>query len=413
MRRLLRDRRRWMIVALLFSLSLVNYLDRQTLSVLAPVLRKQLHFGPVEYSYIVACFLAAYAIGYATLGPLIDRFGVRRAISCAVVFWSASAMLHATARRWQQLAACRFLLGLGESVNVPAGARAIREWVPKRERGLSMAIFSNGFLWGSILAPPLVSAISLRWGWPAAFLCSGTAGLVWLVVWLRHYRSPPEDRSLSDAERALISEKESNPKALLPWYKVLQQPMCLALFATRFLTDPLPYFFQFWLPEYLQSSRGFTLAMIGILGWIPFMAADVGGPLGGFLSDRLVRRGGRAQDARFRILLGAACLMPLAAIAVRLPSAGMALALIAVILAAQSAWNANLLTLTAEALPVSQTGTLLALASTGGSLGGIVSTLLAGKVIANVGYVPVFTALALPHLAAYAILAKALRRPLA
>jgi ACS family hexuronate transporter-like MFS transporter len=412
MTELFRQHRRWIVVILLFFLSLVNYLDRQTLSVLAPTLRAKLHFGAVEYSYVVASFLAAYAIGYAAFGPLLDRFGVRRALSAAVVFWSISAMLHSTARQWQHLALCRFFLGLGESLNVPAGARAIREWIPKRERGLSMAIFSNGFLWGSILAPPLVSGIALHAGWQSAFLVTGALGFVWLVIWRLRYHSPQEDQSLTPGERALILQDNQAAKRA-PWTSVLRHPFWLALFIARFLTDPLPYFFQFWLPEYLQSQRGFTLAMVGLLGWIPFLAADVGGPLGGFLSDHLIRRGRPASAARYRILLCAAVLMPLAAIAVRTKSAAVALALIAILLAAQSAWNANLLTLTSEVFPLSQTGTLLALASMGGSVGGILSTLAAGQVIARMGYVPVFTALTVPHLAAYGILAILRRRHIA
>jgi ACS family hexuronate transporter-like MFS transporter len=403
---LIRQHRRWIVVILLFFLSLVNYLDRQTLSVLAPTLRAKLHFGAVEYSYVVSCFLAAYAVGYAAFGPLLDHFGVRRVLSLAVVFWSISAALHSAARQWQHLALCRFLLGLGESLNVPGGARAIREWIPKRERGLSMAIFSNGFLWGSILAPPLVSAITLRCGWQAAFLVTAALGFVWLIFWRLRYRAPEHDHALTAAERALVLEENTAAPKSAPWSAVLLHPFCGALFAARFLTDPLPYFFQFWLPEYLESSRGFTLAMVGLLGWIPFLAADVGGPLGGFLSDHLVRKGAVQIESRLRIMFFSACAMPLAAVAVRAPSAVAALVLIAVILAAHSAWNANLLTLTSEVFPVAQTGTLLALASMGGSLGGIVSTLVAGQVIARAGYVPVFTALALPHLVGYAILSR-------
>jgi ACS family hexuronate transporter-like MFS transporter len=295
---------------------------------------------------------------------------------------------------------------LGESLNVPGGARAIREWIPKRERGLSMAIFSNGFLWGSILAPPLVSGLALRFGWQAAFFVTGGMGFVWLVFWRLRYQAPQDDVALTATERAIVFEDNPTMSKSAPWSAVLRHPFCAALFATRFLTDPLPYFFQFWLPEYLQSSRGFTLAMVGLLGWIPFLAADVGGPLGGFLSDRLVRQGDAPLRSRLRVMLFAACAMPLAAVAVQMRSAAVALALIAIILAAHSAWNANLLTLTSEVFPVAQTGTLLALASMGGSLGGIVSTLLAGQVISRVGYVPVFTVLALPHLLAYAILAR-------
>lgn len=406
------EKKRWLIIVLLFSLSMINYLDRQNLSVLAPTLRDELGFGTIEYSYIVTSFLVAYTIGYSFCGRVLDRIGVKIGLSLAIVFWSIAGMLHALAAGWIALAVCRFLLGIGESFTAPGGAKAVSEWAPKRERGLSMAIFSNGFLWGAILAPPIVSLIALRFGWQAAFLITGAVGFIWLAVWWAFYDAPENHKSITAEERAYIlkerdSGAESAPATLL---QLIRHPYCYGLFVARLLTDPLPYFFTFWMPEYLQSSRGFTLATIGLFGWIPFLAADVGGPGGGALSDFLVRRGWKPRQARFRVMLGAACMMPLSLVAVYTNSTGLSLALIALLLGAQSCWGVNLLTATSEVFPRSQAGTLVALSAMGGSIGGIISTLMTGQIISRYGYVPVFTVLGFLHLSAYLFLTLVIRR---
>ena len=180
---------RWRIVALLFFLSVLNYLDRQALSVLAPTLRATFGFSTVEYSYIVATFLVAYTIGYVFCGAVIDRIGVRLAVVAALAVWSVAGMLHALATGWVTLALCRFLLGLGESFNAPAGMKAIAEWIPKRERGLCTAIFSNGNIVGAIIAPPFVTFVSLRYGWQWGFLATGLLGFIYLIFWLKFYSS--------------------------------------------------------------------------------------------------------------------------------------------------------------------------------------------------------------------------------
>jgi len=407
----LTEHRRWLIVALLFCLSVINYLDRQTLSVLAPTLRGEMGFTTVEYSYIVTSFMVAYTIGYLFCGRALDRIGVKIGIALAIGFWSLAGMLHAAAAGWFGLAVCRFLLGLGESFNAPGGAKAIGEWIPRRERGLSMAIFSNGNIWGAIIAPPMVSFAALTFGWQWGFLTTGAVGLLWLAVWLWFYDSPEKHRAISPDERAYILQERGAEEAPAQssMLQLLKHPSCCGMFFARLLTDPLPFFFTFWMPEYLSNNRGFTLALIGALGWIPFLAADVGGPGGGALSDWLVRRGWQPQAARLRVMLGAALMMPLSALAVRTGSAGLSLAIIALLLASHSCWIVNLLTASSEAFPRSQVGAVVALSSMGGSIGGIISNLLTGQVIAAYGYVPVFTALALLHPAAYVILNLALR----
>jgi ACS family hexuronate transporter-like MFS transporter len=409
--RFFRDRYRWLIVGLLFFMSVNNYLDRQALSVLAKTLREKLHFGTVEYSYIVTGFLVAFAIGYTFCGVLLDRYGVRRVYAIALAAWTVAIFFHAAAASWISLALCRFALGLGESFNTPAGAKIVADWVPRRERGLSMAIFSNGNMIGAMIAPPLISAVALHFGWQWSFVVSGSVGLVVLAVWWRVYHPPEVHPRVSAQELAYIrQERGETSAATASWRVVLRNPLCWGFLGARFLTDSLSFFFSFWLPEYLQTSRGFSLALLGIVGWIPFLAADLGGPGGGALSDWFVRRGIATRKARLSLMAGAALLMPLSLWAVRTPSAALAVGLIAVLLMAASCWNVNLLTLASESVPRGQVGTLFALSGLGGAIGGIISTLATGQTIQRFGYVPVFTVIGALHLSAFVILMIALHR---
>ena len=425
----LRTHLRWGVVALLFFTALLNNLDRMVLSVLAPTLKADLAFGDVEYSYVVSAFLAAYAIGYTFCGKVLDRVGVKLGMMAALVFWSVAGMGHAAAIGWLSLAACRFLLGLGESFNSPGGVKAIAEWIPRRERGLCMAVFSNGNVLGSIIAPPLVAFLSLHLGWRWAFGLTGGLGLVLWAVWRHVYHSPENHPRLTDEERAVImadrtggsrscATEPADAQERVPpanadaqervppgIFALLRQPKCAGFFVARLLTDPIVYFFTFWLFSYLKEERHFTLAMIGAVGWIPFLASDVGGPGGGALSDWLVRHGWKPRRARLALMLFAACVMPVSILAVLTPNAWLSIACIALILGSQSCWMANQLTLISESVPRSHVASLLALSALGGSLGGIAANLLAGRAIHAAGYVPVFCALGFCHLTAFAVLA--------
>ena len=405
---------RWGVVALLFFTAMLNNLDRMVLSVLAPTLKESLSFGDIEYSYIVASFLAAYSIGYLFCGRILDRVGVKVGLVAALLFWSVVGMGHAAAVGWFSLAAFRFLLGLGESFNAPGGAKALAEWVPRRERGLCMAVFSNGNVLGSIIAPPLVAFLSLHFGWRWAFVVTGGLGFALWAVWHRVYHSPERHPRITEEERNLIlaDQREAAQAAAAQveagerpsMLALLRQPTCVGFFVARLLTDPIAYFFAFWLPSYLKAERGFTLAMIGAIGWIPFLASDIGGPGGGALSDWLIRRGWNPRKARLTLMLFAASCMPAAIVAVLVPSAWVAIACIAIVLGAQSCWMANQLTLISESVPRTHTASLMALSAIGGSVGGIAANLLAGRVISAAGYVPVFTVIAFCHLTAFLVL---------
>jgi len=247
----------------------------------------------------------------------------------------------------------------------------------------------------------------LHFGWRWAFIVTGAAGFVLLAIWWRRYDNPDKHPRVTPAEReyittSLAKTEPAGPK--LSMLALISNPLCFGFFMARFLTDSWSYFLSFWLPEYLTHSRGFTLATIGLVGWLPYLAADVGGPGGGAMSDWLVRRGWQPAKARRALMLFAACLMPLALVAVRTDYIWVAVGLIGLLFAAQTCWMANQLTLISESVSRQNVATLLSLSALGGSIGGIVSNLLVGRAVDSVGYVPVFTVFGVLHLVAFGVL---------
>jgi len=411
-RAFLQEHRRWLITALLFFISLISYLDRQTLSVLANTLDQTLGVSPAQYSYVVTAFLIGSGIGYSFAGRVIDRLGARISFAVAVAVWSVVAVLHSLAVGWISLLVLRLILGLGESFATPTAAKVLTAWIPRRERGLCWAVFSMGNFVGAVIAPPLVVWLTLRYNWRISFVATGALGFALLLVWLWFYDNPEKHRMVSASERKVILEgRDLTPVAFgrVSTLRLLRHPAVLGFFFTRFFTDSFTLFFVFWLPAYFQTSRAFTLAMIGLMAWIPYLGADVGFLTGGAISDWLVRRGVDSRRARKGVMLVAACLMPLTLVAVRVQAAPLALGLITFIMLLQAAWNTNLTTLTIESTPPQHVASVIAVALLGGTLGGSISTLLTGRVIAAVGYVPVFTALGFVHLTAYAIMSAGLR----
>lgn len=406
--------RRWGIVVLLAAFSVVNYLDRQALSVLAPTLRDELGITTAQYSYIVSAFLAAYAVGYLVAGRVLDRWGVKLGLAIALGVWSLAGIAHAAAIGWLSLAACRVVLGVGQSFNSPGGMKSLSEWIPRGERGLAAAVFSNANSLGAVLAPPIVAALALWGGWRMAFLVVGAGGFVLLALWGWIYASPEKHRWLRPAEREIILRERTEaspvvaPSASAPktsYLDLLRDPVCRGLCLIRFFTDPFAYFLSFWLLDYFQTVRGFSLETVALLGWIPYLASPLlGGPLGGAMSDWLVRRGWEPRRARQRLMLTAALLTPMALIAVRTEQTWLAIMIVTLLVAANSCWMVNLLTLATDLVPSRQVGSLVSLSGVTGSLGGIASTLLAGQWIGAVGYVPVFTALGFVHLLGFGIL---------
>ncbi|MFA5263643.1 MAG: MFS transporter, partial [Opitutaceae bacterium] len=274
---------RWYVAGMLCFASGLNYLDRQTLSVLAQTIQDELHLTTIQYSHITSAFLVSYTIMYAVSGWLIDLLGTRRSFLLFVSGWSVANILHVFARTALQFSFFRFLLGATESGNFPAGVKVVTEWFPMRERALAVGIFNAGSAVGAALAAPIVSGVALLWGWRSAFVAGGVLGLVWLVLWLLLYRLPRDHPWLNSEELRLIEEGET-PPAVRPRVSIKQllaTREAWGCILARMLTDPISYFFIFWTPKFLQQERGFDLAAIGMYSWIPFVAAALGNIAGG------------------------------------------------------------------------------------------------------------------------------------
>lgn len=397
---------RWYIVVLLCLASELNYLDRQTLSVLAQTIQDELHITTMEYADITFAFLISYTIMYAVSGRLVDWLGTRRSFLIFVSGWSLANMLHAFAWTAGHFMVCRALLGMMEPANFPAGVKAVTQWFPMRERALAIGIFNSGTAIGAALAAPLVAWITLTWGWRYAFIAGGLLGFVWVIVWAMVYRLPREHPRLGATELAHIESDQTGspepPRTRVSTLRLLRMKPVWGCIAARILTDPISYLFIFWTPKFLQQERGFDLADIGKYSWIPFVALAFGNIAGGAIPAWLARRNWTLNRARKTTMFVASCAMPLCFLFVtRVPSAAMAIALISVAMFAHAAW-ANI-TLPAEVFPHHVVGAVTGFGGALGSLVGAFSQKAIGWTVQNLSFTPVFAVAAFMHLTAFAL----------
>jgi MFS transporter, ACS family, hexuronate transporter len=299
---------RWWIGGILFASTVINYLDRQTLSLLAPFLKIEYHWTNTDYANLVIAFRISYSVGQTVFGRFMDRIGTRRGLSITVVFYSAVSMLTSLARGFYSFAAFRFLLGAGESANWPAATKAVSEWFPKRERGLATALFDSGSSIGGAIASWLILWIYFRWGWRPAFAIPGVLGFLWLIVWRLFYQPPESHPRISESEREMIladkaeSNSPSRSSKPLEWSELLKLPQTWGAIIARALTDPVWYFVADWFPIYLVA-KGIELKSGLIAIWIPFLAADLGNFFGGGLSGYLIKRGWSLGWARKAVVI--------------------------------------------------------------------------------------------------------------
>jgi len=394
---------RWYIVVLLCLASELNYLDRQTLSVLAQTIQDDLHLTTMQYADITSAFLFSYTIMYAVSGRMVDWMGTRRSFMLFVSGWSVANMLHAFARTAGQLSFFRFLLGAAEPANFPAGVRAAAEWFPMRERALAVGIFNAGTAIGSAVAAPLVAWIALTWGWRYAFVAGGVLGLVWVVVWALFYRLPREHRWLSAEELAFIESDrphgEMAGRVSIP--TLLRMRETWGCIFARALTDPISYFFFFWTPKFLQEARGYSLADIGKYSWIPFVAAALGNVAGGLAPRWLIRRGWTVNRARKATMLTASCLMPVwCLLIINVPDPALAILFASAAMFCHTLWSN--ITLPAELFPTSVVGTVSGLGGCVGGSTGVVTQQAIGWAVQNLSFTPVFAVCSVVHLTAFA-----------
>ncbi len=370
---------RWGIVALLFVATLLNYLDREVLSIISPVLRGQFCLSAVDYSHLLTAFLLGYTLFQPIAGRFADFAGARLGLAIAMLWWSGAAMLAASVRSPWQLGLILFLMGAGESANWPASVKTIQEWFVPSERGIATGIFNCGSSAGAVMAPALITVLTVHYSWRIAFLVSGAIGLIWIAPWLSIY----QHRAIS-AERVPHSEgRNSNG-----WMKTLRSRNTVALMGARFFADPIWMFFVFWLPDYLNRSRHFSLVQIGATAWLPFLTAMLGNLAGGYLSGRLVRTGLAPRSARVRVMSVAAAVM-LSGCSISFISSPMAaLLVVSVVTFAYSCWAANVLTLPSDLFPKEQVATVVGLSGMAAGVGGILVMLLVGFLVDHFTYMP-------------------------
>ena len=372
------SRLRWIMIALVFWATVINYLDRQALSVAAPVIRQEFGMTNVAYSRVVFAFLLAYTIMNGVSGPLIDRLGTRLGYALCIGWWSIAALLHSLATGVWSLGAARFLLGMGEAGNWPAGVKVVAEWFPEKERALASGLFNSGSAIGAILAPPIVAWILLQFGWKAAFLAVGITGFLWLLVWWPVYRTPAPD-----------VQAEAAAPPISTW-RLFRQRFVWAFTLSKIFMDPVWYFYIFWFPEYLKSTRGFDMASIGKYGWIPFLIAGLGNLFGGLLSGALLNRGWTVDRARKTAVTFFAILMLSAIPAVLVSSVWVAIGFVSLAMVGYTGSLANMLSFPADVYPRNVVSSVYGLASMGSGFGGMVFTLMTGWLVDNMGYTPVF-----------------------
>ena len=348
---------RWRIAALLFAATVINYIDRQTLSVLASEPSAELGLSEIEYSQVVQAFLICYAGMYMVWGRIIDRWGTRVALAVSMVWWSLANAGHALSRGALGLGAFRALLGIGESGNFLAAEKAISEWFPPQERGFANGLVNAAASTGAILAPPLIVLIFTQWGWRTAFVVTGAMGFVWLAFWLRWYWVPERHPRVTSEERSLIESAPGRvPHRPVRWVQLFGFRQTWALFLARVLADPVWWFYLFYLPKYLSAERGFSIVEIGLTAWVPYLTADLGALAGGWLSGRLIRRGLAPVRARKWVMLPAAAVMPLSLLVPAIDSSTVAVGAICAVTFAHMVWKTNLMTMTNDVYPTAVVG---------------------------------------------------------
>ena len=382
---------RWYLLGLLSLITVVNFIDRQGLSVVAPVLRDRLHLTATDYGIIVAAFQLAMMLAEFPMGMLMDRRGVRVGLSAAILWWSLANGMHALARSMWQFCALRFWLGTGQCGNISAGVKTVSRWFPPKERALAVGIFNGGALVGPMIAPPLLVFLTLRYGWQAAFIVPSAFGIVLAIAWFAFYRDPECHPWLSPGELDYIQAGTPAESLTPPSNRtLLRMPQTWGVMLARLLAGPVFQFYLYWLPEYLYRARGLSLQSVGLLAWMPFLCGYVGSIAGGWMAEILIRRG-VSIDATRRLTMGlgaACCLLSVAVVGVRTSES--AVALICVVLAGQSCFSANMYAVVTDEFPSNAAGRVTALTGVANGLSGMLFPLLTGWMVDRFSYAPVF-----------------------
>jgi len=388
---------RWRICALLFWATTLNYIDRQVLGVLAPSLGHALRWTEVDYGYIVSSFQVAYAIGLILAGAVIDRLGTRIGYGLAIAIWGLAAASHASARTVIAFAAARFVLGLGEAGNFPAAVKTVAEWFPRQERAFATGLFNAGCNVGAMLAPAAVPVAVSVWGLRAGFLMTSVLSALWLLTWLLYYRSPERHPALSERELDYIraqEEKGAQATTRIPWARLLRHRQTWAFAVGKFLTDPVWWFFLFWLPKFLHQRYGLNLSQLGPPLVAIYLLADIGSISGGWIAGRFMKIGWSINAARKGAMLVCALAVVPIVLVPRIHELWVAVALVGLATAAHQGWSANLFTTASDLYPSAAVASVVGLGGFAGAIAGALVSTAVGFVLQTTGRYEVVFALA-------------------
>lgn len=372
---------RWTICALIFFATTINYVDRGVIGILAPTLQGELHWSEMDYASTAKWFTFAYALGFLGAGRFLDRVGVKKGYASAIVFWSLAAMSTAFASTLGGFKLARAALGLGESGNFPSAIKATAEWFPKKERAFATGIFNSGTNVGAVITPIIVPFITLRWGWRWAFVFTGALGFLWLIAWLMVYRTPEEHGKLSPAELAYIRSDPIERVTPVSYLGILSHRQTWAFIFGKMMTDPVWWFYLFWLPKFLDSRFGVKLGSIAAPIIVIYVIADLGSIGGGWMSSFLIKRGATVNRGRKLTMLMAAVVIIPTMLAPRAPTLAMAVAIVSVAAAAHQWWSCNLFTLSSDMFPRRAVATVVGLGGFAGAMGGVGFQELTGRIL--------------------------------
>ena len=406
---------RWIVVALLFFATTINYIDRQVIGLLKPTLEVEFGWSEKDYANIVMAFTAAYALGLLVFGRIIDKIGTKMGFSISIVFWSIAACLHGVVKTTFGFGIARAALGWGESGNFPAAIKTVAEWFPKKERALATGIFNSGANIGAVFAPILVPTILALYGWQEAFIITGAIGFVWLIFWLYYYEIPNRHKKVTEAELAHIhsdNEEDTSNEKPITWGTLFRVRQTYVFIAGKLLTDPIWWFFLFWLPSYFSTSFNLDLKKPGWPLVIIYMATSIGSIGGGYLSSYFIQKGWPVYKARkTAMFIFALCVLPIMS-AKYATNMWVAVALISLAAAAHQAWSANIFTVASDMFPKKAISSVVGIGGMAGSIGGVLFPIFVGYILetyrqlgdSTAGYNIIFFVCGLMYMLAWAVM---------
>jgi ACS family hexuronate transporter-like MFS transporter len=396
----------WWVMGLLFLGSVVNYMDRTAMSVVVPQIRKDLSLTNTDYGFAVNAFLLTYMVFYTVGGRLADRFGCRIMVILTIIWWSVAKILHAFAYGLGSLSVYRALLGIGEGGFYPAAMRGVAEWFSPADRAKGVGIFLCGLGVGALITPPLVAWITLHYGWRAAFVFTGAIGFLLLPPWLILHRRIRAAYGTADPAPAYREDElqQTDPTEDVPLGRAVRHRKFLCILAARACTDVYWFFYLFWMPAYFQDERGLSLATVGMLLWIPYLATDIGSLSGAWISSALIRRGWSIDRSRKLVLLVSASMGVTAALAYFAPSTALAIGMISFAFLGHMSWGANIHTAITEIAPRKHIAAMYGITGSIGTMMGAVSQPIIGRLVDRLGYGPNFVGAGLLYVLAVAFL---------